>query len=88
MNMEHWGMKNDSEELRYFLSNSISNKSLMDLPKIELGNEHHTNDRLVSILTVFRIDLSSFRILSHRPWRYSGSFYTVPHTIIFPTAVS
>lgn len=72
---------------RYFPSNSISNKSYMDLPKIELGNEHHKNDSLVSILTVLRTDLSSFRILSHRPCRHSGSFYTVPHTLIFLTAV-
>jgi len=39
--MKHWRTKNDSEKLRYFLSNSISNKSHMDLLKIELGNEHH-----------------------------------------------
>lgn len=36
--MEQWEMKNDSEKLRYFPSNSISNKSDIDLPKIELGN--------------------------------------------------
>jgi hypothetical protein len=69
-------MKNDSEKLRYFPSNSISNKLHMDLPKIELGNKHHKNDSLVSILTVFRTDLSSFRILSHCPCGFSGSLLT------------
>jgi hypothetical protein len=33
--------------------------------------------------TVFHTDLSSFRILSHRPCEFSRSFYTMPHTTIF-----
>ena len=65
--MEHCGKKNDSEKLRCLPSNSISNKSHMDWPKIELGNEHNKNDTIVSTLTVLPVCLSSFTTLSLRP---------------------